>query len=134
NSSPEQNQESNGTPSSNQPPAQEGTFYTPELKVSSTELPDPTEHFWARHVNNQIELGWQEIPSATSLVIVQRSPQAQGGFQELLRQNNPETVGPYTLRLVDDTLHKPRYYLMQAYGADDELLQEYGPVFLDALP
>ena len=104
-------------------------YYTPNGQISGTTNPQ-SEPFWVSHVNKNIEIGWQNIPSEATLAIVYRSSSSNGPWNELLRQNNP--LSSYSIRLVDDTLHQAHYYKLEARNAS-ETLATYGPVFLGAL-
>jgi hypothetical protein len=81
-------------------------------------------------VNQAIELGWQSLPSSTTKAVVSRSPSETGPWAVLLQQENP--VDPYFIRIVDETLHEPRYYQLEVF-TNQTVLAGFGPIFLPAL-
>jgi hypothetical protein len=87
------------------------------------------ETFWVTHVDQKLELGWQNLPSSTTYARVSRA--AQGGeWKTLLEQNNP--VDPYFIRLIDATLHEAHQYKLEVFSGVS-LIGIFGPVTLDPL-
>ena len=91
-----------------------------------------TESFWVEHVNGAIEIGWQNLPSATTHVLVGRSANQTGPWATLLQQNNPVITEPYFIRVIDQSLNNPYYYRLTA-SAGSQTVATYGPIFLDRL-
>ncbi|MBI3588834.1 MAG: hypothetical protein HY093_00250 [Candidatus Liptonbacteria bacterium] len=56
-------------------------YYTPSGQVSGTSS-IPLASFWASHVNKKIEVGWQNIPSSTTKIIVYRSKTETSGYEK----------------------------------------------------
>lgn len=118
------------------PPAgQESTstiyYYTPQVQVSSTSTPSTAE-FWVYHTDQKIEIGWQNLPTSTTKIIVLRAPQESGAWAAVLTQQNPDPVGPFKIKLDDETLRSDQYYKLEARAANT-LIATYGPILLPAL-
>lgn len=107
-------------------------YYTPQLTLSGTSTP-PTASFWVHHVNDDIELGWQGLPTSTTRIIALRAVAETGPWVELLRQQNPVQILYYRIRFSDETLYETRYYKIERYeGAIKK--DTYGPLLLNAFP
>ena len=63
------------------------------------------------------------------MIIVYRSASQSAPWKELLRQRNPDTVGPSTIRLIDSSLSEPYYYKMEAFSGTNSIAL-YGPELL----
>ncbi len=120
------------TPSSttggSQAPTSTGVYYAPDGTITGT---TEVQHddFWVEHVNRSIEVGWQNLPATTNLIIVYRSTNNSGPWLELFRQEDP--MSPSSLRLLDNTLQAAHYYRMEAKH-DSTVLKTYGPLLLPA--
>jgi hypothetical protein len=105
-----------------------GVYYAPDGTITGT-AEIQHDDFWVEHVNQSIEVGWQNIPTAANLIIVYRSTGESGPWLELFRQDDP--ASPSSLRLLDNTLTTAHYYRMEA-RKNSTVLKNYGPVFLPA--
>jgi len=103
-------------------------YFTPEGKISGPISLIP-ESFWVKYVNNAIEIGWQNLPPPTDMIIIYRSKNKTGPWDELLRQRNPDTTGPKFIRLVDFAVGIPYYYKMEAYS-QSQSIAVYTPILL----
>ena len=102
-------------------------YYNPQIQV--TGYGTANGDFWAQHVNQSIEIGWQNLPPDTDTIIVTRSQSENGPWNQILAQQNPSLSGSYSLQLVDGTLNEPYYYEMIAQDGTT-ILGTYGPVYL----
>ena len=115
--------------SSGSPAAPPGTpYYDPQVQIQGY-LPPQAGNFWVTHTGQGIELGWQDIPSSTTSVVVLRSLNENGPWSAVFTQNDPVTAGPYTIQIVDNTFGAPYYYEMNAV-AGTATVAAYGPVYL----
>ena len=103
-------------------------YYTPSGDVSGTKIYDSS--FWVEVVNNRLEFGWQDLPSLTDRVTIQRSSSGSGSWTTILQQQNPETEGPYTISLLDAAVSSPFYYRLRAFAGSTEL-SELGPLYVE---
>ena len=127
------------TPTSTPPPPPGATpsstttgtvnYYNPDGTPAGNYTPPP-DTFWVQHVNNNIEMGWQNLPVGTTNVVINRSTGEDGPWTTLLIQQSPDQPG--LLRVVDSSINAPHYYQMQA-RAGSSVLATYGPVLLEAL-
>ncbi len=117
------------TPSASSSP-QGIPYYSPEIQLSGYGYP-PAGSFWVQHINQKIEIGWQNIPAQATTAGVYRANSADGPWTVVFKQNDIDTVGPYTIQLVDNTLNQPYYYQMNAKSGSS-ILATYGPVLLPA--
>ena len=85
-----------------------------------------------QHVDQKIQIGWQDLPAPTNRVTVLRSASTDGPWSTVLVQEDPNIVGPYTIQVVDDTLGNAYYYEMNA-SATSTVLATYGPILLPAV-
>lgn len=106
-------------------------YYTPSGQVAGTSS-IPTITFWVQHVNEKIEIGWQNIPSSTTKLIISRSKTETSGYEQLFIQQDPITAGNDFIRLEDNTIHVSYYYKMEA-RTNTSLINTYGPTFLPGL-
>ena len=114
------------------PPPTGIPYYGPNGQISGY-LPFQTPSFWATHSDtNHIEIGWQNLPPPTTLIIISRAASSTGPWAELLRQTTPDTAGPPSIRLIDLTLYNPYYYKMDAYMGTKNIAT-YGPALLPGL-
>lgn len=104
-------------------------YYTPSGQISATSSIS-TASFWVQHVNNKIEIGWQNIPSSTTKIIVYRSKSETSGYVKLLEQTNLQTS--YIIRLEDNAISEDYYYKMEVRNGSS-LIATYGPLFLPGL-
>ena len=116
-----------------QPPSGGETTSTPSQ--STPIVPDivHTENFWVDHVNQKIEIGWQNMPSGTDKIIVSRSATSTGPWTKLFEQQGPFENKPYVIRLLDETINSPQYYKLEAFSSSNAILQTFGPLLLSAL-
>ena len=112
----------NNTPSSTQGDA----YYNPEVQI--TGYGTAPGSFWVEHVNQSIEIGWQNIPANVNTILVARSASSTGPWGTITQQN-PGENGSYSLQLVDNSLNEPYYYLMTAFNGSTTVAT-YGPVYL----
>ena len=82
-----------------------------------------------KHINNFIELGWQNLSTSTDHLTVSRALAAEGPWTPLLNQTNPDATGPYTIRLVDNTIGTPHYYKLDTF-VGTIFIYGYGPLLL----
>ncbi|MBI2034043.1 MAG: hypothetical protein HYT13_03015 [Candidatus Liptonbacteria bacterium] len=92
-----------------------------------------TENFWVEHVNQRIEIGWQNMPSGTDKIVVSRSVVSEGLWKKLFEQQGPFENKPYVIRLLDETIDSPQYYKLEALSSSGAILQTFGPLLLPAL-
>lgn len=104
-----------------------GTYYTPQIIPSGSGTQDA--NFWVLHVNQNIEIGWQNLPSSTDMVIVLRAQSENGPWTTLLEQKNPSVSDPYFIRILDESITATYYYLMRAFRGGT-IVQSYGPLML----
>lgn len=104
-------------------------YYNPQVQI--TGYGNAAGSFWVQHVNQSIEIGWQNIPGGVDTIIVARSADSSGPWNTLITQQNPGTTGSYSLQLVDDTLNQSNYYEMTALTGTTTIAT-YGPIYLPA--
>lgn len=118
------------TPSTPPPPPDNFEYYyTPQLMVSGTSTAQ-TSNFWVRHVQQSIEIGWQNIPTSTTKAVVSRSKNQTGPWSTLLTQQAPVKTSYYIIQIVDNTLHETYHYRLEAF-AGTQKIATYGPVTLE---
>ena len=122
------NSSTNTTTGSGGSPAPSGNpYYNPQVQVMGYGTAQGT--FWVQHVNQSIEVGWQDLPSSTDDLIFSRAASSTGPWNKFLEQKNPGSTGSYSLQIVDGTLNEPYYYEMTAFqGAVSSAT--YGPIYL----
>lgn len=126
---PQNNTSSNPTNNGTPPPTPSGTpYYTPEIKLSGYGQP-PGGSFWVQHVDEKIQIGWQNLPPPTTEVEVMRSAGDTGPWSPVLVQQNPITQGPYSIQLVDNTVSQGYYYELNDYSGSSTI-GTYGPIYL----
>ena len=126
-STPTSSSPSQGTgPASTTPPPPGIPYYTPQVQISGYGSPQAGT-FWVQHVDQKIEIGWQNLPPQTTELIVSRAQSADGPWTAVLTQEDPS--GSYSLQVVDNTLGQTYYYKLEAF-AGTALLATYGPVTL----
>lgn len=103
-------------------------YYNPQVQLSGYGYP-PTGSFWVQHTNQKIEIGWQNLPVEATIAEIYRASEADGPWIRILTQSGIDTVGPYTIQLVDNTLGAPYYYQMNAKNGA-ATIATYGPVLL----
>jgi len=118
-------------PINNNPPAPSSTptgtpYYNPQVKIE-TYGADQTGNFWAQHIDQRIQLGWQNLPAQTDNLVISRSQNQNGPWTAVLAQENP--AGTYSIQVVDDTLGAPYYYELVAYEGSTTIAT-YGPEYL----
>ncbi len=84
-------------------------------------------------MDNNIDIGWQNLPLGTEKFVVSRSADQNGPWLAVLTQENPPSGGPYSIKILDQTLYDPYYYKMDVYDADGDITATYGPEYLPAL-
>lgn len=103
-------------------------YYTPQLQISGYSQ-GQTGSFWVQHVDQKIQVGWQNLPTDTSRIEISRTLDPNGGsWSIVLAQDNP-TVASYAIQLVDDTLGQAYYYKLDARQGSTTLAT-YGPIYL----
>jgi hypothetical protein len=111
------------------PSAPTGTpYYTPEIQISGYGL-EQAGSFWVQHIDQRIQIGWKNLPSQATSIVVYRSGNQGGPWTTVLRQENPAAGSEYSIQVVDDTLGAPYYYQMSAF-AGSSTLATYGPIYL----
>jgi hypothetical protein len=103
-------------------------YYNPQVQI--TAYGNAPGSFWVSHVNQSIEIGWQNIPEGVDTITVARSASSTGPWSTIIIQNNPGTSGSYSLQIVDDTIDEPYYYQMTALDGTTTIAT-YGPAYLD---
>lgn len=110
-------------------PASTGTpYYTPQLQISGYG-PTPAGNFWVQHVDQRIQLSWQDLPPQTTRFTIERSLAQTGPWTVVLSQQNPAITGIHSVQIVDNTLGQPYYYEMLLYEGN-VLIATYGPAYL----
>ncbi len=133
-SSTPQNPENPTSTSSSTNPSNNGNnnngipYYNPQVQI--TAYGTAPGSFWVSHVNQSIEIGWQNIPAGIDTITVARSASSTGPWNTIIIQHNPGTSGSYSLQLVDDTIDQPYYYEMTALEGTTTIAT-YGPAYLD---
>jgi len=108
------------------------TYYTPQGSISGTASETATENFWVQHVDQKIQIGWQNLPLDTNRIVISRSASDDGPWVAVLTQNNPVVDMPYSIQIVDDTLGSAYYYKMDGHETNGTT-NTYGPVLLGPL-
>ncbi len=125
----------NTTTTSNPPPPPPSgppvAYYTPSGQIAGYFTPQ-LDPFYVTHVNEYIEISWQNLPPPTDVIIVYRSQDQNGPWKELLRQEQPSTSTRDFVRLIDYTLTNSYYYRMDALSGS-QVLAAYEPVFLPGI-
>ena len=119
-------------PTSTSNPTTTYNYYNPQGGGTTSTNPIHTENFWVEHVNQRIEIGWQNMPSGTDKIVVSRSVASGGPWSKLFEQQGPFENKPYVIRLLDETINSPRYYKLEALSSGTTL-QTFGPLLLPAL-
>ena len=115
------------TPTSTPPPAPQGIpYYTPQVQISGYGS-SQAGSFWVQHIDQKIEIGWQNLPSQTTSVVVLRSQNQDGPWFTVLAEENPSES--YSIQIVDNTLGQTYYYELNSL-AGSTTLATYGPVTL----
>jgi hypothetical protein len=91
--------------------------------------PAQSNNFWVQHVDQKIQIGWQNLPPDTTSIVILRSANQDGPWVEVLSQENPGVNGAYSIQVVDDTLGSPYYYEMNAV-VGSTTVATYGPIYL----
>lgn len=127
-----QNSPSSGPSSTTTPtstPTPTGTpYYNPKVQIE-TYGSDQSGNFWVQHVDQKIQIGWQNLPPGTTAITVTRSQNQDGPWVTFLTQENPGTTGSYAIQLVDGTLNDSYYYEMAAFNGSTTIAT-YGPIYL----
>ncbi len=103
-------------------------YYNPQVQI--TAYGTAPGSFWVSHINQSIEIGWQNIPIGIDTITVARSASSTGPWNTIIIQHNPGTSGSYSLQLVDNTLGEPYYYEMAALEGTTTIAT-YGPAYLN---
>ena len=104
-------------------------YYSPSGSVSGVSQPQ-TANFWVEHVNNDLQINWQNIPSDATEAIVYRSASGSGPWTKILDQSNPAVS--YSIGIVDNSLNGTYYYKLDVLKGGS-IEAEYGPVELAPL-
>ncbi len=111
------------------PSAPTGTpYYSPKMQIEGYGSAQ-TNNFWVQHVDQKIQIGWQNLPPTTTSIVILRSQNQNGPWAAMLTQQNPGVNGAYSIQVVDNTLGVPYYYEMNAL-AGNTVIATYGPVYL----
>lgn len=102
-------------------------YYNPQVQVMG--YAGTQGSFWVQHVNQSIEVGWQDLPSSTNDLIFFRAASSTGPWNQFLVQKDPGSTGSYSLQIVDGTLNEPFYYEMTAMQGTVSSIT-YGPIYL----
>ncbi len=102
-------------------------YYDPQIQI--TGYGTGNGDFWAQHLDQSIELGWQNLPANTTDIVFYRSSNQDGPWSQFLEQENPGSTGSYSLQIVDGTLNDPYYYEMIASQGTTSSAT-YGPIYL----
>lgn len=102
-------------------------YYNPQIQVTGYGTANGS--FWVDHANQSIEIGWQDLPAVVDSIIVARSQDKTGPWNQILAQKNPSPSGSYSLQLVDGSLGDPYYYEMTAFTGTTTV-GIYGPIYL----
>lgn len=126
-----QTSSSTGLSTNNSPTAPSGTpYYNPQIQIESYGS-SQSGTFWVKHLDQKIEIGWQNLPSQTTSIVISRSQNQTGSWTDVLTLQNPGTAGSYSIQVVDNTLSAAYYYAMTAY-AGTATVATYGPIYLAA--
>ncbi len=110
-------------------PAPSGTpYYNPQIQIEAYSS-GQSGTFWVQHLDQKIEIGWQNLPAQTTSIVISRSQNQNGPWTNVLALQNPGTAGSYSIQVVDNTLGVPYYYLMTAF-AGSATVATYGPAYL----
>lgn len=107
-----------------------GIYYSPQGIPIGSGVQDAD--FWAIHIDQSTEVGWQNLPVNTDAIIIYRSTAANGPWIKVLEQTRVSTSTPAFIRLIDNSTNSSFYYEMEA-RAGGTILTTYGPVLLSAL-
>ncbi len=102
-------------------------YYNPQVQVMG--YAGTQGSFWVQHINQSVEVGWQDLPSNTNDLIFSRAASSTGPWNQFLVQKDPGGTGSYSLQIVDGTLNKPFYYEMTAMQRAGSSAT-YGPIYL----
>ncbi len=127
-SPPSQTPPSDNTSSTPPPPPSGTPYYNPQIQISGYGA-GQAGSFWVQHIDQKIEIGWQNLPPQTTSIVVLRGANDDGPWLEVLNQENPGPSGSYSIQIVDNTLNHPYYYEMQAL-AGSSVIATYGPAYL----
>lgn len=102
-------------------------YYNPQIQITGYGTANGS--FWVQHVNQSIEIGWQNLPPSIDTIVVSRTQDQNSPWNQILTQKNPSPSGSYSLQLVDGTLGDPYYYEMTALTGSTTI-GTYGPIYL----
>ena len=108
------------------------TYYNPEGGISGIASTTSQGNFWVQHVDQKIQIGWQDLPAGTAQIIVARAPSDDGPWTAV----PPKPIATntaYSIQVVDDTLGDPDYYEMDVYDGGGNIIATDGPVLLQPL-
>jgi hypothetical protein len=129
NSNPTSSAPAQPTGNSTPPPPPSGIpYYSPNFKNTEYGTAQ-TGNFWVQHVDNKIQIGWQNLPPTTTDVVILRSANQDGPWNVVLSQQNPTINGSYSIQVIDDTLGAPYFYEMNA-AVGSTTIATYGPTYL----
>ena len=114
------------------PPSPSLSGSPPAPPPASPGTPPPIPTFQVSHSNNWVEITWQNFPPQTDSLIISRSQNPGGPWSTFFTQANPETTGPYTVRITETAFGVSYYYEITAYQGST-LLGTYGPIYVSAL-
>jgi hypothetical protein len=107
-------------------------YYTPEIQISGYGQ-GQTANFWVQHVDQKIQINWQNIPATATSIEVARSENQTGPWTTVITQENPSQgqsgQNQYSIQIVDNTVGTPYYYQMTVFNGTTTLAT-YGPLYL----
>jgi len=131
NTPPPSNNQTANNPPPQQPQQPSGIpYYNPQIQITGFGQP-PSGSFYVQHVDQKVQLGWQDLPPSTTEISIYRSPDANGPWSLVLDQKSPGVLDSYAIQLVDDSVGSSFYYEMTAQ-AGGATIANFGPIFLPA--
>lgn len=117
----------------NQTSTATSTLYTPQGDPVQPAPTGHTEHFWVEHVNQRIEIGWQNLASSTAKASVSRSANSTGPWTKILEQQGPPITNPYVIQILDEAIDQSFYYRLETRNSSNAVIETFGPVLLGPL-
>lgn len=117
----------------NQTSTATSTLYTPDGQPVQPVPTGHTEHFWVEHVNQRIEIGWQNLSSSTAKATVSRSANSNGPWTKILEQQGPPVTDPYVIQILDEAIDQSFYYRLETRNSANAVIETFGPILLGPL-
>jgi len=112
------------------PPTPSGTpYYNPQIQIE-TYGNDQSGNFWVQHVDQKIQIGWQNLPQNITDITIARSESESEPWTTVLTQHDP-AKGSQSIQVVDDTVGVSYYYELIAFDGENTIAI-YGPAYLTA--